>query len=81
MLGKNGDLVTIPYRNLHQKVYFKTIEQLLIRSPNRGAQESITPQLYPHLNAQEQEQLREMELKYTDIKTNKDVLKQVLVDC
>lgn len=49
-LGKQGDLVTIPYRNLHQKVHFKTIEQMLIKSPDRGASEAITPQNNTHLN-------------------------------
>ena len=54
---------------------------MLIKSPDRGAAEKINPQNNSHLNEQEQSQLRALELKYMDIASNKDMLKQVLVDC
>ena len=48
---------------------------MLIKSPDRGASEAITPQNNQHLNQEEQEQLKKLELKYMDIASNKDLLK------
>jgi hypothetical protein len=58
-------------------VYFKTIEQLMIQSPDAGTGDVGTPTVdyQPHLTEKEQSQLKQMELKYMNIAKNRDMLK------